>query len=79
MNYRQLRKVLQEMNDSRLNDDVTIYMRELGEYIPATSTKQVTETETDVLDEGHLVIVCSWHYPLNDVRIINNKGGVWAR
>lgn len=57
MTYRQLRKILQETNDSRLDDDVTIYMRELGEYIPATSTKQVTET--DVLDEGHLVIVCS--------------------
>mgnify|MGYP003738943439 CR=1 FL=1 len=52
MTYRQLRKHLQEMIDSRLDDDVTIFDEENSEYFPVKSFKISTE-ENDVLDEGH--------------------------
>jgi len=57
MTYRQLRKVLQETDDLRLDDDVTIFDVANDEYLPAKTTKNVTEEEQGVLDDGHLVIV----------------------
>ena len=56
MTYRDLRKNLQEMDDDRLDDDVTIFDRIGDEYIPAKGFKAVGDT-CDVLDEGHAVIV----------------------
>ena len=56
MTYRQMRKKLSEMQESRLDDDVTVYDRDNDEYRPVLSVKETGE-ECDVLDEGHTVIV----------------------
>ena len=56
MTYRQLRKKLQEMQESRLDDDATIWDKENDEYKPVRFVEETGE-DCDVLDEGHLVIV----------------------
>jgi hypothetical protein len=56
MTYRKLRKYLQEMDDLRLDDDVTIYDSDRDEFLPANRVTAVDE-DGDVLDEGHTIIL----------------------
>lgn len=51
LTYRQLKQHLDELEDEKLDDNVTIYLSEYDEYIPVTNVF-VTD-EADVLDEGH--------------------------
>lgn len=55
MTYRQLRKYLQEMSDSDLDQDATVYDRTEDVYRLVNGFKQVDEQQ-DVLDEGHHVM-----------------------
>lgn len=53
--YRALLKFLQELTEEQLDMNVSIYDQQSDEYYPA---KDVDITvESDVLDEGHPVIV----------------------
>ena len=54
MTYRQLLKVLQEAEDARLDDDVTIYDASEDEFFAVESVN--VQLEDDVLDEGHIYL-----------------------
>lgn len=56
MTYRQLRRELQNMQETDLDQDATMYDRDNDEYMPVKSFKKVGE-EQDVLDAGSHVIV----------------------
>jgi vacuolar-type H+-ATPase subunit E/Vma4 len=56
MTYRQLLKVIQNIPDNYLDDDVTIYIKQEDEYFAASGTEIADEATNDVLDPGHLFI-----------------------
>lgn len=56
LTYRNLVEHLQEMDEARLEDNVTIFDTEGDEFLPAIKL-ETTKEECDVLHEGHLVIV----------------------
>lgn len=56
MTYRNLLKKLQEVVDSRLDDEVTIQDKSSDEFYPALTIKEAKEDTCDVLDEGHLYL-----------------------
>ena len=56
LTYRSLMEHLQEMDNDRLEDNVTVFDTEGDEFLPAIKL-ETTKEECDVLDEGHLVIV----------------------
>ena len=55
MTYRHLLKELQELSPTQLEQDVTIHLSEVDEYVPAWAVG--IAVETDVLDEDHIVLV----------------------
>lgn len=55
MTYRQLLMKMQSMPDDRLDDDVTVFDGNEGEFLPVNGT-EIADDECDVLDEGHLYL-----------------------
>lgn len=55
MTYRELLKNLKDLSEEELNQDVAVYSVDSDEYTEVTQTK-ITE-ETDVLDEGHFLLI----------------------
>lgn len=55
LTYRQLRNTLNVMDPSHLEDTVTVYSEEEGEYYPVSEMR--FSTEDDVLDAGHLYLI----------------------
>jgi hypothetical protein len=55
MTYRELLAALSELNDTQLDTTVTVYSIDSDEYVP--SYRLALIDVTDVLDEGHPVIV----------------------
>jgi hypothetical protein len=51
--YRELKRFLDNLDPARLNDQVTIEFEE-GEFYPAETAYNIEDS--DVLDDGHLVI-----------------------
>ena len=56
MTYRSLRKILQEMDEMRLDDEATVFSIADDDYHPIECT-EIVDDRNDVLDEGHMVIV----------------------
>ena len=54
MQYKVLLTVLMQMTDEQLEQDITVLDKNTDEYFPVGSI--VKETETDVLDKGHVVL-----------------------
>lgn len=55
MTYRQLLELLKQLDPSRLDDNVTVFDVKSEEYLGVSHTEVIAVT--DVLDEGHLVLV----------------------
>jgi hypothetical protein len=55
MSYRELLKFLMSLEDSQLDDNVTIYDYNEDEYIPVTDF--TTTVGTDVLDDNHAILL----------------------
>lgn len=55
MTYRELLKKFSNLSDEELDQDCSIWLSGVDEYMPLTST--VTTLVTDVLDKGHFVLV----------------------
>lgn len=51
MQYRQLRDMLNNMNDNELSCEVTALAIDAGEFVPITAL--VYANHTDTLDKGH--------------------------
>ena len=56
MTYRELLEELEELDDSRLDDDAAIHLTETDEFYPVHSVCVAVENECDVLDQGHLIL-----------------------
>ena len=56
MAYRELLEELEELDDSRLDDDAAIHLTETDEFYPVHSVCVAVENECDVLDQGHLIL-----------------------
>ena len=56
MTYRELLEELEELDDSRLDDDAAIHLTETNEFYPVHSVCVAVENECDVLDQGHLIL-----------------------
>jgi len=56
MTYRELLEELEELDDSRLDDDVAVHLTETDEFYPVHSVCVAVENECDVLDQGHLIL-----------------------
>lgn len=55
MTYRQLRLLLDGLNDEQLNDDITVYLSEMDEYFAVDA---LTENIKDsVLHQGHIYLI----------------------
>lgn len=59
MTYKQLRDLINELSDEQLAMDVSVYMREAGEYFPlAPEPFAITDEEDeDVLDPDHPYLI----------------------
>jgi hypothetical protein len=55
LTYKELLERLQGCSQEQLEQNVSIYISDIDEYYPVENTR--IETETDVLDEGHFVLV----------------------
>ena len=56
MTYRELLEELEELDDSRLDDDVTVHLTEIDEFVPVYGLCVAVEDECDMLDQGHLIL-----------------------
>lgn len=57
MTYRELLQELQKLSDEKLDQDVTINLTGMSEYLPLTGFAFAVESECDVVDEGHFLLV----------------------
>ena len=57
MTYKELLNELLKLNPERLEDTVTVYEPYEDEYISVIDTDKVVETQCDVLDDGHFVLI----------------------
>lgn len=57
LTYKDLLNALNELNQTELEQNVSIYFESLDEYYTLSHTDTVTETE--VLDAGHKILVVS--------------------
>ena len=55
MTYKELKNILNAMNEESLNCDAVVYIPGINEHIPLTDFPISTNTN-DVLDEGHPVL-----------------------
>jgi len=55
MTYKHLLEELQELSPTQLEQDVTIHLSEVDEYVPAWAVS--ITVEADVLDEDHIFLV----------------------
>lgn len=61
MTYRELAAKISRFTANQLDADVTIYNREIDEYLPATGVTFTREETCDVLDDNSPVINISEH------------------
>ena len=54
MRYRELLEKLSKLDDNQLDDDVTVHLTEIDEFVPVWGA--VYDTEGGELDSGHLVL-----------------------
>lgn len=57
MTYKELLNELLKLNPERLEDTVTVYEPYEDEYISVIDTDQAVESQCDVLDDGHFVLI----------------------
>ena len=55
MTYQHLLEELQKLSPAQLEQNVTVHLSEVDEYMPAWAVG--IAVETDVLDEDHIVLV----------------------
>lgn len=53
MTYKELIAELQQLSEEQLNTDVTIFVRGVEEYIPASNAVYFADEEDGVLDPDH--------------------------
>lgn len=53
MNYHELKKIINELNEYELNQTVTAYINLDDEFVPVTSVL-IAESNQDILDAGHV-------------------------
>ena len=56
LTYRELLKALNAMTEEQKDTNVTVYVENEMEFYPVKSIRTVDETETDIVDEGHMVL-----------------------
>lgn len=56
MTYAQLMDQLTNITDEQLHQNVVVKIDD--EYVPVVAVSGVAEIDTDILDPGHLVLVC---------------------
>ena len=56
MTYGDLQNYIQTLRPTQLEDDVTIFVRGIDEYYPASNISEV-KNENDVLDQGHTYLI----------------------
>ena len=54
--YGELLEKLNSLHPSRLQDTVTVYDEDSGEYKPVVATATAEEKTNDVLDDGHFYL-----------------------
>lgn len=52
--YKQLKRILDNMSEEELEQTATVYVGPMDEYMPVCKTGFTSET--DILDDGHLVL-----------------------
>ena len=55
MKYRELKQLLDKMTESELDQTVTVFVEDVGEFYPVLSAGVASE-DNDVLDPGHVYL-----------------------
>ncbi len=56
LTYRELLEELKKLSQAQLEQNVTVHLTEVDEFVPVYGVCVAVEDECDVLDAGHIVL-----------------------